>query len=261
MWEHTLMVVSSDNGGPTYNLGGPQVGSANNYPLRGGKMSDWEGGVRVNAFVTGGIVPLHKRGTTMKDYIHIADWYTTFCAIAGVDPTDEKAAAASLPPVDGMDHSQLLIGDARFGTGNRTEIHHSTYALTRGPWKLITGGFFMDVTQLRPRTDIGLNFIGFSGRVGGWGLDAIRNDLSFKYCKHGCLFNIVADPSEYRDVAHDFPEVKAELMERLQDLNKDTFSPKRTGGSDPKACSLWNGFYGPFIGVPEEYLPSSPVLI
>lgn len=33
MWNHTLLVMSSDNGGPIYKGGG-----ANNHPLRGGKV-------------------------------------------------------------------------------------------------------------------------------------------------------------------------------------------------------------------------------
>mmetsp|Transcript_19876 Transcript_19876/g.63275 ORF Transcript_19876/g.63275 Transcript_19876/m.63275 type:complete len:352 (+) Transcript_19876:81-1136(+) len=36
LWEDTLMVASSDNGGPI-------AAAANNFPLRGGKYSDWEG--------------------------------------------------------------------------------------------------------------------------------------------------------------------------------------------------------------------------
>ena len=39
MWDNTLLVFVSDNGGPTYMSGG-----ASNAPLRGGKLSDWEGG-------------------------------------------------------------------------------------------------------------------------------------------------------------------------------------------------------------------------
>jgi len=74
-------VVSSDNGGP--------LGSANNFPLKGGKFSDWQGGIRVNAFVTGGYLPENMRGQKTEGYIHIADWYATFCALAGVDPTDK----------------------------------------------------------------------------------------------------------------------------------------------------------------------------
>ena len=46
MWDNTLMVLSSDNGGPIYGVTGAlgsAEGAANNMPLRGGKLSDWEG--------------------------------------------------------------------------------------------------------------------------------------------------------------------------------------------------------------------------
>ena len=47
MWESTIMLLSADNGGPVY---GPEYGcgrcdgsaGANNYPLRGGKHSNFE---------------------------------------------------------------------------------------------------------------------------------------------------------------------------------------------------------------------------
>ena len=38
MWENMLFASSSDNGGPEYPGGG-----ANNYPLKGGKLSNWQG--------------------------------------------------------------------------------------------------------------------------------------------------------------------------------------------------------------------------
>ena len=45
LWDNTVLVFLSDNGGVTQN-------GASNYPLRGGKMDFWEGGVRTPAFVT-----------------------------------------------------------------------------------------------------------------------------------------------------------------------------------------------------------------
>jgi arylsulfatase I/J len=50
---------------------------ASNYPHRGGKSSPFEGGVRVSAFVVGGLLPpkMHGRvfGSTSQ-IIHVADW-------------------------------------------------------------------------------------------------------------------------------------------------------------------------------------------
>jgi arylsulfatase I/J len=40
MWQDTLVFFSTDNGGPIYNNGSA---GANNFPLRGGKMNNWEG--------------------------------------------------------------------------------------------------------------------------------------------------------------------------------------------------------------------------
>ena len=81
------------------------MGSANNWPLKGGKHSNWQGGVRVNAFVSGGALPPAVRGTTSNELITVWDWYSTFVeGIAGGDPTDHRAAAAGLPPIDSFNH-------------------------------------------------------------------------------------------------------------------------------------------------------------
>ena len=58
MWENTLIVFSSDNGGD-YNRG-------DNYPLRGFKNSAWDGGVRVPSFVSGGYLNEDRKGYTLS---------------------------------------------------------------------------------------------------------------------------------------------------------------------------------------------------
>jgi len=245
MWDNTLMVVSSDNGGPvSYNdkFGG---GGANNLPLRGGKFSDWEGGVRVNAFVTGGAVPKSKRGTVLNDFIHLCDWYATFASIAGVDAFDERAHAANLAPVDGIDHSALLIGDAKPGSGARNEIHHSVAALTVGKWKLITGGR-MD-NQSRP---MGGPQVPFSGWRPGYGKAAKENNADIVNCAKGCLMDIESDPNEHEEVSVKNPQVLQRMMARLFKLNKGVMF-RDVGSVDKRACTRWNGFYGPFIDVPD----------
>ena len=39
--------------------------AGSNAPLKGGKGSNWEGGTRVPAFVSGGLVPAAMAGTTL----------------------------------------------------------------------------------------------------------------------------------------------------------------------------------------------------
>ena len=148
MWDNTLFVFQSDNGGPIYDhnwratgdcpsdgrpgMTGPVGrapysktcldfgGAANNYPFRGGKASNWEGGIRVPAFISGGAVPAARRGQRLAGVTHTADWYSTFTCLAGVDPTDHRAAASGLPAIDSLDCWKLLAGENL--TSPRTEF-------------------------------------------------------------------------------------------------------------------------------------------
>ena len=102
LFNNSLIIFSSDNGGPHDH--------ANNYPLRGSKGSNFEGGVRVCAFINGGIVPEAARGQSLSDgLMHITDWYATLGSLAGYNGTeDAKAAAAGLPAVDSVDQWKFL---------------------------------------------------------------------------------------------------------------------------------------------------------
>ena len=63
--EHTVLVLTSDNGGP-----GQGGSPPNNLPLRGGKACLWEGGVRVLGFVTSPSLPAARRNTTFDGMVH-----------------------------------------------------------------------------------------------------------------------------------------------------------------------------------------------
>lgn len=78
MWADTLFLWSSDNGGPQYWLG-------NNYPLRGGKGTDFEGGVATAAFVSGGALPAHLYGHVSNSPVHLADLHFTICLLTGIN--------------------------------------------------------------------------------------------------------------------------------------------------------------------------------
>jgi len=84
MWEDTLLIFQADNGGWSLN---PTLGG-NNYPLRGGKVSDFEGGVRTTTFLNGGFLPSNLKGTHNSGLSHIADWYATFMSLAGIDAVE-----------------------------------------------------------------------------------------------------------------------------------------------------------------------------
>ena len=62
MWDDTLIVFSSDNGGD-YDRG-------DNSPLRQYKNSSFEGGIRVPGFVTGGYLAEDRRDTLSHSQCH-----------------------------------------------------------------------------------------------------------------------------------------------------------------------------------------------
>lgn len=121
--KNTLVIFSSDNG-PwlTMNQAGGSSG-----PLREGKGSTWEGGMRVPGIawwpgkVPAGIVQ-REVGTTM-------DLFVTCAKLGGAEvPTDR--------PIDGIDIAPLLFGQ---GTVNREPFFYyrgaTLYAVRMGSWK------------------------------------------------------------------------------------------------------------------------------
>ena len=80
MIENTVIVFTSDNGADLVKLG-------SNFPLRGGKMDFYEGGIRALAWVNS---PLLERAGYINEHLHhISDWYPTFEYLAsGVDTSE-----------------------------------------------------------------------------------------------------------------------------------------------------------------------------
>merc|ERR1712023_132387 len=88
MLDNSVIVFSTDNGGPVPDTPGGDYAGASNYPLRGGKHSIWEGGTRgTGVFWAGkatGLIGSDRRGTVAKPLMHAVDWMPTFCALADV---------------------------------------------------------------------------------------------------------------------------------------------------------------------------------
>jgi len=218
-------------------------------------MSNWQGGIRVNAFASGGLIPAPMRGTQVDGLITGADAYATFCGLAGVDPTDAAAAAAGLPPIDSLDMWPMLSGANK--TSPRAEVVVATdgaeanmangtqvQALIRADgWKLIIGATGQNIWtgELYPNattkwTDV-LYHCGVPGTppVG----------------KGGCLFNILSDPTEHHDVAAAHPDIVADLHARIVAHQATAFSPNRGVQDNALACAAvenkWDGRWGPFL--------------
>jgi arylsulfatase A-like enzyme len=126
--ENTLVIFASDNGG--------QLGvGARNGPLRDGKGSVYEGGVRVPMIARwpGRIAP----GTTTDRIALSMDIFPTVCQAAGAAIEHEIDGVSFLPALLGKDRPQLdrdLFFGRREGgkfKGGRIE------AIRRGDWKLL----------------------------------------------------------------------------------------------------------------------------
>ena len=256
LWQNTLMIVTSDNGGYVKNdLGGCNTTSgidgtpstdwghgatcfngeagANNWPLRGGKYAMFEGGIRVNAFVSGGFVPDLMRGSKLEGIVHVADWYGTLCALAGVDPHDSWAHQSGLPGVDSVNVWPMLSGINL--TSPRTEFLVNEDAIVSGEWKYVAGG-----TKMIESARGGIHYPNASR-------DFIE-DHSLTCPEQGCLFNVEHDPSEFHEISADHPRIVERLKGRMDAWRKTIWSANHH--IDPECAAAvtnrYSGFYGPW---------------
>ena len=123
--ENTLVMFSSDNG--PWLVKGADGGTAG--PLRGGKGSTWEGGVRepTLAWWPGKIAP----GSVCDAIAGNIDFLPTFVKLAGgTVPADNK--------IDGKDIAPLLLGQTK-DSPHEARYYYAGYKLAAvrvGPWKM-----------------------------------------------------------------------------------------------------------------------------
>lgn len=98
-YNNSILVVTSDNGAPTKDYGGENGGSS--YPLRGGKTTLFEGGLRVPAFVHSPLIPTARHGVVIDTLFHGTDWLPTLV---------QGAAGGSASFADGIDQWDYLTG-------------------------------------------------------------------------------------------------------------------------------------------------------
>lgn len=181
--EHTLVIFMTDHGGD------PKYGGSN-LPLRGGKATLYEGGVRVPCLVRwpGVIAP----GTRTNAVASALDWFPTFADL-GLLESPQPSGPNGL---DGQSIAPLLRGESLgqplgqhrpivWRTGSHQALHRSSWAAVRdGDWKWI------------------------------------------RHAGQEELFDLSADPAETTDRLADRPEIAARL--RVGRLTGHPFAP-RTG--------------------------------
>ncbi|UCD27804.1 MAG: sulfatase-like hydrolase/transferase [Planctomycetota bacterium] len=117
---NTLIIFMTDNGGPT-NHGG------SNLPLRSGKGSVFEGGIRVPCVMQwpGKIKP----GTVTHQPCSALDIFPTICRLTGVNASEFKP--------DGLDISPVLLEGRTFERSLFWQTSRKESAYRKGSWKYL----------------------------------------------------------------------------------------------------------------------------
>ncbi|MEY3853508.1 MAG: Arylsulfatase [Verrucomicrobiota bacterium] len=188
--ENTLIVFSSDNGGPP---------PGDNTPLRDFKGSIYEGGTRAAAFATWpGRIPADKRAAQP---MHMVDWYPTLIKLAG-GSLEQKL------PIDGRDVWPMLTKGAP--SPHDAILSVSTQGPTRaavrmGDWKLMVNG----------------NADADSGEDDGATKAKKKGKAAAGKYEPVALYNLADDPSESKNLAAAQPDRVKAMRARLADLLKD----------------------------------------
>lgn len=175
--DHTLVVFGSDNGGF---LGYDDTRITSNAPLREGKASLYEGGIRVPLIVRWpGMTPPKSTRTTP---VHWCDWHATLAEAAGTSPVTDQ-------PLDGVSFAPLLRSKAEKLPSRALYWHFPHYRRA------------MPSLAASPSSAI---------RQGDWKL------LHFYETDHVELYHLGQDPGESRDLAAAEPGVAAALRAQLE---------------------------------------------
>jgi arylsulfatase I/J len=234
LWNDTLFIWTTDNGAPV-TVGG------SNAPLRGSKGTNWEGGVKVPAFINGGVLPTGRRGKdTGTGVMSLVDWYSTLLAMAGLDPADPSPDAHA--PIDSVNMWPWLSGQVPESPRSELVIDHFNFtfgsnltgtsgALRQGKYKLLVG--------LRG----GETSASWYGQFTPNASNPVAN-ISYAACgnnvpPYGCLFDVEADPGEHIDLASALPDVFNSLLARFQSFNTSYHPPNNNPVSDQAGlCSV-----------------------
>ncbi|MEY2878791.1 MAG: hypothetical protein RLZZ15_1171 [Verrucomicrobiota bacterium] len=201
--DNTLFIWSSDNGGPSPGR------VTSNGPLRAGKGTLYEGGVRVPAFAT--LPSRIKPGTVVHAPIHLVDWFPTLGKLAGASLTQKL-------PLDGRDVWPCIV-DAQ-PTPHDAILLNTTPnngAIRMGDWKLVVNGSYVESED---------------GDPANLTEEAAKKKAAKKKqpAKQGAvpveLFDLSKDPYEKTSLATAHPEKVKELRARLDAFAKDAVAPK-----------------------------------
>lgn len=209
--ENTLVVFSSDNG-PFLSYG-EHAGLSG--PLREGKLTTFEGGMRVPCLVRWpGKVPA---GRVSDAPWSTMDFHATLTRLIGAKPVDVK--------LDGTDMMPLLT--AQPGAKGREEFYFYSgdelHAVRQGDWKLHVPHEYLTVAAEPGRGGKPSNYgkmTPLSHEVSG--IRGIASRHGYRYERLPLsLFNLKDDPGETKNLAAQHPDVVARLQKLVAAARAD----------------------------------------
>ena len=228
MWENTLLLFSSDNGGPTW------VGNSN-WPLRGSKFTMWQGGHKVPAFIVHGGDKLRSSPRNFTKLAHLVDVAPTFLGAAGVPQTDIAGKCYDglnlWPFLTGEEDDMSLWDRSIVLNIDSTNVHvvqdpneWSGYAGIRDlEWKLVLG----NPGEPNGRC-FGLGADGATLSEGNCDLNmtGIPDDRDQPH-----LYHLRTDPTESIDVAARNPHIVKIMKEKLKPFMDSEWEPLNADGA------------------------------
>ncbi|MBL8229691.1 MAG: arylsulfatase [Bryobacterales bacterium] len=197
MANNTLLMFFSDNGGPTGN-------GARNTPLRGGKRTGFEGGIRVPCLLRW--PERIKAGSHCGQVTTVMDLMPTLAAVAGTTPGNKL-------PLDGRNMWPAISSgkvvpreeEIFFGTGSDNKF---LYSIFHKEWKL--------VSEIPRKKGEAVHY----------------------------LFRVGDDPEEKNDLAARHPEIVKDLAARIEKWRNlyppdGIMSPKKTAAPGEETPATW----------------------
>lgn len=209
--EQTWVFFTSDNGPWLIKNKGFVDGSLPSHHggsaggLRSGKVSTWEGGVRVPSIAWApGRIPA---GKTCDHLATTMDFLPTFTRLAGAELPSDRV-------IDGRDLSPLLAGRFEEADPDKTYNYYflsHLQAVRQGPWKL---------HLQRPRHPEWLGRFGKNAHIDP------SDDIGFA---KPALYHLIDDPGETKDCADANPEIVERLLEIAGQVRNDIGDHDRVG--------------------------------
>lgn len=199
--QDTVVFFASDNGAC------PRDGGSN-WPLRGTKFSQFEGGVRVPAFLWSSDLAAANGGTSFSPLVHVSDVFPTLLTAAGATSAtfagsgvDQYAAAAGTAAAGADDpRDEVLVHLNKWTSGATATgiaaFSSTTAALRWRDWKLVLNEGPMSVVAP----------------------DANASDCSCSLTLRSgsaSLFDLSTDANETVDAKASHPEVYAQMVAKL----------------------------------------------